>query len=141
MRSPSSTMSATSEAASTPPPMAMPTSARARAAVSFTPSPTIATRRPCSWNDIRPANNKPPHTTAGLARSASQQGDRDTEPTSNKSAGSSRGMDSTQATVQHTYLELRHNGVLARGLHSPENCVLAEAKGGAHGPGSLLCVA
>lgn len=42
------TMSAASMATSVPVPMAMPTSARARAGESLTPSPTMATRSPLS---------------------------------------------------------------------------------------------
>lgn len=58
--SPVSTTLATSLAASTPPPIATPTCAAARAAVSFTPSPTMATRRPealsCSTTDALPGD-------------------------------------------------------------------------------------
>lgn len=45
-RSPSSTTPAASPATAVPPPMATPTSAQASAGASFTPSPTMATRRP-----------------------------------------------------------------------------------------------
>ena len=45
-------MSAVSMATSVPLPMAIPTSACARAGASFTPSPTIATRRPSFWAAI-----------------------------------------------------------------------------------------
>ena len=45
-----STMSALSMATSVPAPMAMPTSARASAGASLTPSPTIATLWPASWS-------------------------------------------------------------------------------------------
>ena len=44
----SRTIAAASEAASTPPPMAMPRSATASALASFTPSPTMATHRPAA---------------------------------------------------------------------------------------------
>ena len=44
-----STMSADSMATSVPAPMAMPTSARARAGASLMPSPTMATFLPLSW--------------------------------------------------------------------------------------------
>ena len=44
------TMSALSMATSVPAPMARPTSARARAGASLTPSPTMATFRPSSWS-------------------------------------------------------------------------------------------
>ena len=44
------TTSAASMATSVPVPMAMPTSARARAGESFTPSPTMATLFPSFWS-------------------------------------------------------------------------------------------
>ena len=48
--SPRSTMDATSDAAPTPPAIATPTSACARAAASLMPSPTMATDAPCDWS-------------------------------------------------------------------------------------------
>ena len=57
-------MVAASEAASTPPPMAMPTSATASALASFTPSPTMATRRPAACSCCTSAALLPGFTSA-----------------------------------------------------------------------------
>mmetsp|Transcript_13916 Transcript_13916/g.59539 ORF Transcript_13916/g.59539 Transcript_13916/m.59539 type:complete len:396 (-) Transcript_13916:1277-2464(-) len=73
-RSPKSTMDATSEAAPTPPAIAMPTSASASAAASFMPSPTMATRAPedlsCATKAALPSGATSPMASAASTPSA-----------------------------------------------------------------------
>ena len=59
-----STTSAVSIATSVPAPIAMPTSAWASAGASLTPSPTIATLRPCAWSSATLAALSPGSTSA-----------------------------------------------------------------------------
>ena len=69
-------MCAASIATSVPAPIAMPTSARASAGASLTPSPTIATRRPASWSPRTFASLSSGSTSAKTSSMPTSRADR-----------------------------------------------------------------